>query len=106
MRDAYLKLLNERLALHPNDDIGIEENWKEQATLLSSNIGDSISFILNDITDDQFVWMSEVFEDVAELSQSQEFVEAIRERALRIESMDDREDVLSEVEYANNRILP
>ena len=106
MQDAYLKLLKERLALHPNDDIGIEENWTEQANLLSSDIGNTIYFILNDITDDQFVWMSEVFEEVAEQSQSQAFVDAIRERALRIESKADKEDVLSEVEYASNRILP
>lgn len=106
MQDAYLKLLKERLALHPNDDIGIEENWTEQANLLSSDIGNTISFILNDITDDQFIWMSEVFEDVAERSQSHEFVEAIKTRALRIESKEAREDALTEVEYANNRILP
>ena len=105
MQNAYLKLLNDRLALHLNDDIGLMENWKEQTTLLSSNIGDSISFILNDITDDQFVWMSEVFEDVAEQSQSQDFVDAIRARALRIKSKEDRESVLSEVEYASNRLL-
>ncbi len=77
--DAYIFAPN----LH---DMGLMDNWKEQANLLSSNIGDSISFILNDITDDQFVWMSEVFEEVAEQSQSQDFVDAIRTRALRIES--------------------
>ena len=43
MQNAYLKLLNDRLALHLNDDIGLMENWKEQTNLLSSNIGDSIS---------------------------------------------------------------
>lgn len=69
--------LSHRLALHPNDDFGIEESWKKLTEILSENVDDTIAFLENDCTADEFSWLSEVFDDVAEKTQSKAFVDCL-----------------------------
>ena len=62
--EDYKKLLAERQALHLEDDYGIEENNKKAVEILSSNLDDVIDFIENECSYEDFVWMSEIFDDL------------------------------------------
>ena len=43
-----------------NWDYGIEKCWTELIQLVSDNVDESINFILNDCTKEEFSWLSEV----------------------------------------------
>ena len=76
--------LNYRLSLHINDDYGLEESWKRITAILSEDVIETIDFINNDCTDEEFFWLSEVFSDVSEVVQSKQFVETLRSRLARV----------------------
>ncbi|MCD7774362.1 MAG: hypothetical protein LUH40_02110 [Clostridiales bacterium] len=70
--------------LQDNWNYGIEQCWKRLIDVLSENISETIDFILNSCSDEELFWISEVFEDIAEQTQSKEFTEALRRRLERV----------------------
>ena len=68
------------VTLHPEDDFGIEKCWDQMTDILSQNMAETISFIESDCTDEEFYWLGAIFEDVAERTNSKEFVDALRKR--------------------------
>lgn len=73
MIDERIKeVLSRRSSLHPEDSISAERCWEEESEILSRNVEESIDFFENRCTGEEFVWLSEVFEDVLEQTQSDE----------------------------------
>lgn len=56
-------------------DYGIETCWKEEVEILSEDIPSTIKYLKNDCTEDEFSWISEIIEDLAEKTKSRELVE-------------------------------
>jgi len=81
-------VLKERIRIaketQDNWDYGIEQCCKEEIDILSRNMNETIMFFDNECTDEDFFWLSEVFEDIAEKTQSREFVEALRIRLAKV----------------------
>lgn len=65
------------ISLDMNDDFAQEKCWKEMIDILSFNIYETINYIKTDCTDEEFFWISSVFDDVAEITQSKDFVQAL-----------------------------
>lgn len=59
-------------------DYGIEKCWKEEIDILSADIPSSIEFLRNECTADEYSWISEVIDDIAEKTNSREFVECYK----------------------------
>ena len=53
--------------------------WDELTNLLSEYLDDTIEFLLNDCTVEEFEWISEVFDDIADITQSIEFIDCLYE---------------------------
>ncbi|MBQ8135265.1 MAG: hypothetical protein IJ192_12810 [Clostridia bacterium] len=81
LRESILELIS----LHPNDDYGTENCWKEETEILSENISETINFFENQCTDEEFFWLSSVFSDVSEIVQSKQFVQTLRSRLTRVD---------------------
>ena len=59
-------------------DYGIEMCWKEEVEILSEDIPSTIEYLKNDCTADEFVWISEIIDDIAEKTKSRELVECYK----------------------------
>ena len=68
------------------------EFWKEEAILFTKDINKTIDFINNDCSDQEFYILSEIFQEIAEISKSKEFLTAIIKR---MESITDPEYIRS-----------
>ena len=81
-------VLNERLrVLRDTDDewdYGIEKCCKEETQILSQDISGTILIFETECTDEEFYWLSEVFSDISEIFQSNEFVQALRSRLAQV----------------------
>lgn len=55
----------------------IEQCWLEEIEILSRNINDTIDFLENECTAEEFSWLDEVFDDVAEKTKSRRFVDCL-----------------------------
>lgn len=78
------KIFARYVTLDPNDDFGIEKCWNEMTDILSADISATISFFDRDCTDEEFYWLGSIFEDIAEKTQSKEFIQTLRNRLARV----------------------
>lgn len=66
-------VLARRMALHPEDSFAVEKCWEEEISIMSRDVNQTIDFLENRCTGEEFVWLSEVFEEVQEQVQSESF---------------------------------
>lgn len=70
-------ILEKRKSLNINDDFGIEKCWNEMTELLSQNEMETINY-LEESTEKDLYYISEIFEDVSERFQSEQFINCLR----------------------------
>ncbi|MCM2603441.1 hypothetical protein NDQ57_01820 [Rossellomorea marisflavi] len=70
-------ILNQRKKLSLNDDYGIQKSWKEIIKVLSENEENTIRY-LETCSNEELYWISEVFEDIAEIIQSKKLIDCLR----------------------------
>ena len=75
--DEIRASIAKRAATEDEWDYDVEKCWKEEIEILSRNIKETIAFLEYECTADEFAWLSEVIDDVAEKTQSREFVDCL-----------------------------
>lgn len=78
------EVIARNMALDPNDDFGQEKCWNEMTDILSADINATMDYFHTACTDEEFYWLGSIFEDVAEQTQSKEFVQVLRERLAKV----------------------
>ena len=96
---AFKAILSKRMN-ESEEKYWVEDLWKEEIGLFVEDMEKTIRFV-NQCTDDEICWMSEVFDDIANATHSVAFFKAAKTRAARIADEEDRKEVLSEIEYAS-----
>ena len=81
-----------------NDDMGIQKCWEDITDILSENEEDTIAY-QNNCDKDELYWISEVFEDISENLQSQEFIECLRRLDVKFPELDMTKDIDLAEEY-------
>lgn len=97
-----------RIAVETQDnwDYGIEQCHRKCIDVFAENITASIDFFLCDCTIEDFYWLSETFEGIAEKTQSREIIAAWRSRLNAVHQEDyhqlefDTEHMRKWVDYA------
>ena len=94
----------ERIRTDDEWDYGIQKCWDKEIEILTRDMAQTINFIENECDDKTFYWISEVFDDVAEITQSKEFVAAIKRRAAKVVDAEERRSVEVDVRYGEYKI--
>ena len=58
--DEIRASISKRASTDDEWDFGVKQCWDEEIAILSRNIEDTIAFLENDCTADEFSWLSEV----------------------------------------------
>lgn len=101
----------------------IEDYWKAAVEMFTKDTAAAVSFLQNDCDDEELFWLSEIFEEIAEQTQSREFISALRCRLSKVTSENYRQQnfktehmrkwvnyeeyiksISMEIDYAENRI--
>lgn len=80
------------------------ECWKKEIEILIEDVDETIEFIKNKCDDETLLWMSEVFEEIIEKTQSKELLQILLERSNKVVDEDDRKEILQEVGYAEGHL--
>ncbi len=74
----FKEVIKKRKETHDEYDYGVEMCDKEEIQILSEDIPSTIEYLKNDCTADEFVWISEIIDDLAEKTKSRELVECYK----------------------------
>ena len=83
-----------------NDYYSIQQCCKKEISLLTADMDETIRFLDTECTGDEYVWLSEVFDDVAEITQSRRFIEALYRLADKYPEETKEYNILSFIESA------
>ena len=72
--------------------------------LMTEDMTKTIDFLDHECTGDQFAWLSEIFEEIAEASQSHEFIAALRRAAKRYPEETKQFNIISFIDDAETYI--
>lgn len=86
------------------DKYWIEDFWKEEIILFTNDINKTIDFINTQSTDEEFYWLSEIFEDIAQKTQNKDFIFAIKARFLTLNNQDYISSIENDIMYAEGAI--
>lgn len=97
----------ERISIETQDewDYGIEQCRKKEIEILSNDITDTISYLLNECSANEFSWISEVFDEVAEKTQSSEFINTLYKLVLKFPEETKKYNLISCVESAKSLLF-
>jgi hypothetical protein len=91
-------IIKKRASLHLEDDFGIQKCWNELIQLLSINETETIS-CLNLCSEEEFLWVSEVFEDVAYNLKSDKYIMCLKQLAYEYPNLNLENFVKTAEEY-------
>ncbi len=83
---------------------GLNAVWNELTDLICENINDSIEFLLNKCSEEDFSWLSEFFEQVIEKSLSQEYIDALRVVAAKYPEETSKYNIIEFIDDAQARL--
>lgn len=80
--DRFREIIRERnrISADGQDEwsYGIEQCWKQEVEILSEDVKSTIAFLKEECTDDEYSWISEVIDDLAEKTQSKELIQCYK----------------------------
>lgn len=62
----------------------VEDYWNATIKLFTANIADTIMFLQNDCDDEELYFLSEIFEEIVEQTQSEEIISVLRSRLAKV----------------------
>nr|WP_225049806.1 hypothetical protein [Priestia megaterium] len=80
---------------------GIQKSWNEIIEILSENEENTIRYLENCSKEDLY-WISEVFEDIAEIIQSKELIKRLRELDRKFPELEMTKDIDIAESYMKN----
>ena len=64
----------------------VEDYWKTTIKLFTTDVNATIMFLQNDCADEELYFLSEIFEEIVEQTQSKELVSVLRSRLAKLTS--------------------
>jgi hypothetical protein len=98
--EEFREVLALRKKLHPEDDFETEEMWKKETEILSRDMQKTIDFLENECTAEELYWISEVFDEVVEKTQSKEFIECLYRVVEKYPAESEEHRILVFIHYA------
>lgn len=74
----FKEVIRRRKETHDEYDYGVEMCNKEEIKVLTEDIPSTIEYLKNDCTADEFVWISEIIDDLAEKTRNRELMECYK----------------------------
>lgn len=92
-----IKTLNE---CHVEDDSTIESCWKKEIEILCEDVPSTIEYLKHDCTADEYSWISEVIDNIAETTQNRELIECYKSLTTKFKDECKKYNIMGSIECA------
>ncbi len=103
--DEIRAVLHQRRNTHPEWDDGIDQCWKKEVEILTRDLKDTINFFDNECTADDLYWISEVFDELVEATQSRELIACLYRAAAKYPEESEENYIFRDIKWAEEGYL-
>ena len=100
INNDFTEVIKKRASVNDEWAEGVEKCWKEMTDVFSKDIETTIRFLNEECTADEFSWLSEVFDRIAEQTRSMRFIEALRTLAQKYPDETQNYNIISFIDEA------
>ena len=101
LKDEFEKCLKKRLKISAADDFSTQKSWDEEVALLSRNADETVTLI-NECSEEELYWMSEIFEEIFDIAEGTKIIAAIKERLKSFINQQYAASIQREIEYLDS----
>lgn len=83
---------------------GIEKCWNEEIEILGEDVDATISFLQNECTAEEFSWISEIIDNLAERTRRRELVQAYKNLTDKFPEECKESNILESIKFAENAL--
>ena len=98
----FKKVIQQRDQCDSEWDYGVEQCRKRELEILAEDISSTIEYLLTECTAEEYSWISEIIEDLAELTRSEELIECYKSLMPKFPEECERYHIAEFVESAEN----
>ena len=84
MKFNTLKEVIQFRIVESEDNYWVEDYWKAAIEMFTKDVAATIMFLQNDCDDEELYFLSEIFEEIVEQTQSKELVSVLRSRLAKV----------------------
>lgn len=74
--------------------------WDDEVSAACENISYAIRFVEQECSDEELYWLGEVFDDIMDKSRNIDFLNALRERAMRVKNPQWQAEIYEDIQTA------
>lgn len=100
----FREVIRERSEMSDEWSFGIEQCWKKEIEILSQDIPSTIEYLKNECTADEYSWISEIIDDLAESTQSKELIEAYKNLMIKYPDEYKKHNISSSIKFAESAL--
>ena len=104
--DEFRAVIQKRANTNDEWDYGVHICWDEMISVFSEDMAKTIRFLETECTASEYSWLSEIFEDIAEKTQSRDFIATLRRLAVKYPEETEKYNVKSFIDGAESCIWP
>ncbi len=98
-------IIEKRAATNDEWQAGVEKCWSELTDALTEDIEATRKFLLEDCTADEASWVSEVYDDIVFKTQSQDYIDLLRESMRRFPDLAKEYNLEKDLDIAARSML-
>lgn len=100
----FREAIRERSEISDEWSFGIEQCWKKEIEILSQDIPSTIEYLKNECTADEYSWISEIIDDLAETTQSKELIESYKNLEIKYPDEYKKYNISSSIKFAESTL--
>lgn len=100
----FRKVIRERSEMSDEWSFGIEQCWKKEIEILSQDIPSTIEYLKNECTADEYIWISEIIDDLVESTQSKELIEVYKSLMIKYPDEYKKYSISSSIKFAESTL--
>ena len=100
----FREVIRERSEMSDEWSLGIEQCWKKEIEILSQDIPSTIEYLKNECTADEYSWISEIIDDLAESTQSKELIEVYKNLMIKYPDEYKKHNTISSVKFEESTL--
>lgn len=98
------EVIRERSEISDEWSFGIEQCWKKEIEILSQDIPSTTEYLKNECIADEYGWISEIIDDLAESTQSKELIEVYKSLMIKYPDEYKKHNVSSSIKFAEDAL--
>lgn len=100
----FREVIRERSEMSDEWSFGVEQCWKKEIEILSQDIPSTIEYLKKECTADEYTWISEIIDDLAESTQSKELIEVYKNLMIKYPDEYKKHNISSSIKFAESAL--